>query len=70
MGKDLEVGSKINKLCELFTPYQFELMVNMLDQITSKTGYGTLSIVVMEGKIRFFVAGFSVRAEPGSDHSA
>lgn len=57
----------IAKLDDLLTPDQLTLMVNLLSRICA-SGYGELSIVVKDGKIRFFHATFSVPAPPKVSH--
>jgi hypothetical protein len=55
------------KISDLLTPDQLTLMVNLLSRICA-SGYGELSIVIMEGKIRFFRATFSIPAPPKVSH--
>lgn len=52
---------------DLLTPDQLTLMVNLLSRICA-SGYGELSIVIKDAKIRFFHATFSLPAPPKADH--
>ena len=61
------IPAHIAKLGDLLTPDQLTLMVNLLSRICA-SGYGELSIVIMDGKIRFFRATFSVPAPPKVSH--
>jgi len=61
------IPAHIAKLGDLLTPDQLTLMVNLLSRICA-SGYGELSIVIKDGKIRFFRATFSIPTPPKVDY--
>ncbi len=57
------IAAHVVKLSDLLTTDQLTLILNLLSRICA-SGYGELSIVIMDGKIRFFRATFSISAPP------
>lgn len=55
-------ASSIADLVEVLTPYQIEKLAELTQDVISKTGYGSISIVVSEKRVSLLQATYSHKA--------